>query len=254
VAWRLKERLAVRAATRLFTVSQASRRALMRTLGDSREIAVVPEAPDPVFRQLAAGEPERDLTEVGLEPGEPFLLCAAGGISPHKNVEALLGAVAALDGAPRLVVCGALDDEVYASSAVAVRARIDALGLRDRVLLPGFVSDELLAALCRRATLVVSPSLAEGYGLPVVEAAACGAAVVLSDLEAHRETLGGAGVFFDPRDTGDLTGVLAGLLDDEARRVAVAHACRAAVAGITWDAAGERLSRLVRVAVETGRG
>ena len=70
----------------------------------------------------------------------------------------------------------------------------------ERVLLPGFVSDETLACLYAGATAVVLPSLAEGFGLPAVEAAACGAALVLSDLPAHRETLDGAAIFVAPSD------------------------------------------------------
>ena len=172
------------------------------------------------------------------------MLCAAGGVSPHKNVETLLDAYAMLDAPPRLVIAGALDDEVYASSAARVRARIDALGLGDRVVLPGFVPDEILAALYRRAVAVVNPSLAEGFGLPAVEAAACGAPVVLSDLPAHRETLGGAACFFDPRDATGAGGPARRAARRRERRHAVGAACRAAVAGLSWQVAAERLRDL----------
>lgn len=249
--WRAKERLALRSATRVFTVSESSRRALRPLLADT-EIAIVPEAPDHVFRLLHAGEQEVDLTTVGLAAGEPFVLCAAGGVSPHKNVETLLDAYGQLQGAPRLVVAGSLDDEVYASSAASVRGRVAALGLEGCVLLPGFVSDEVLAGLYRSATLVVNPSLAEGFGLTAVEAAACGAPVLLSDLPAHRETLGDAARFFDPRDPAALASLLDGLLRDDERRLDIATRCRAAVAPLSWEVAAERLRELVHAAAQEG--
>ena len=252
--WRMKERLAIRGAARLFTVSEASRRSLAALLPrDEAAIAVVPEAPDPLFRPLPAGEQEVDLSVVGVTPGEQFVLCAAGGISPHKNVETLLDAYAMLDAPPRLVIAGALDDEVYASSVGGVRARIERLGLGGMVVLPGFVPDETLAALYRRAVTVVNPSLAEGFGLPAVEAAACGAPVVLSDVPAHRETLDGAACFFDPRDAPALADLLGTTLADPERRHAVGAACRAAVAGLTWQVAAERLRDLIRAAAEGSR-
>jgi glycosyltransferase involved in cell wall biosynthesis len=254
LAWRVKERLAIRTATCLFTVSEASRAALARRLGrKGKEIAIVPEAPDPIFRPLGAGESELDLDSVGLAAAEPFVLCAAGGVSPHKNVERLIEAVALLDAPSRVVVAGALDDEAYASSAGRVRAHIAALGLTERVLLPGFVDDAILAALYRRATVVVNPSLAEGFGLTVVEAAACGAAVLASDLQAHRETLGDAACFFDPRDTEALAYRLGELLRDADLRDAVAARCRAVVSSLTWHAAAVRLRELVHAAASEGR-
>jgi glycosyltransferase involved in cell wall biosynthesis len=249
--WRAKERLAIRGAARLFTVSEASRRALAQRLSrEEASIAVVPEAPDPLFRPLGAGEWEADLSVIGVAADERFVLCAAGGVSPHKNVETLLEAYALLDAPPHLVVAGALDDEVYASSAGRVRARVDALGLDGRVVLPGFVPDEMLAALYRQAAAVVNPSLAEGFGLPAVEAAACGAPVLLSDLPAHRETLDGAACFFDPRDAPGLARLLGELLADPERQRAVGAACRSAVQGLSWRVAGERLRDLVHGAAE----
>ena len=239
--WKFKERDAIRRARRLFTVSESARAAVATGLGvEPTRLAVVPEAPDPVFTP-AGPTPLLPLPS----PDAPFILCAAGGISPHKNVETLLDAYALLDDPPALVVVGALGDETYTSSAGAVRERARALGIGDRVVFPGFVADDVLAALYRRAVLVVNPSLAEGFGLTAVEAAACGAAVVLSDLPAHRETLGDAAAFFAPRRAEELAERLRGLLADEARRTEVARRCREAVAGRTWATAGARLAELV---------
>ena len=247
--WRLKERHALRHATRIFTVSQAARAALVERLSlDPARIAVVPEAPAPVFGPRLRDEIDTALAPLGLGPGEPFVLCAAGGVSPHKNIPTLLTAYATLAAAPRLVIAGALEGDAFLSASTEVRERIAVLGLVDRVLLPGFVSDETLAALYAGATVVVNPSLAEGFGLTAVEAAACGAALLLSDLPAHRETLGEAARFFAPRETHELAAQLALLLSDEPARQTMATRCVQAVAMLTWDAAALRLRDLVHEA------
>src|SRR5205085_3000378 len=190
--WRLKESVAIRRAARLFTVSEASRAALARRLGIGLdEIAVVPEAPDPCFRPRPEDEVEEVLRRHGLARGE-FVVYAAG-VSPHKNLETLLEALALLrgdGGGLRIVLAGDLEGDSFLSAAASVREHVGRLGLEEQVLLPGFIPDEELACLYGACAAAVVPSLAEGFGLPAVEAAACGAPVVLSDLPAHRETLG----------------------------------------------------------------
>src|SRR5262249_38186669 len=132
------------------------------------------------------------------------------------------------------VAVGDLERETFVSAVSAVRTQIAALGLESDVLLPGFVSDETLAGLYTGAGAVVIPSLAEGFGLPAVEAAACGAPLLLSDIAAHRETLGGAAVFFPPRSAERLAVELNRLFDNNQVRENVARRCREAVAGLSW--------------------
>ena len=248
--WQVKQRLAIRFARRLFTVSEAARAAISARLGIPPDrLAVVPEAPDPVFTPRPQGEVEKAVAEVGLTPGDRYLLYA-GGISPHKNIETLLEAFARLDGV-KLVLVGALD-EAYLSAAGSVRKRIADLGLGSSVLLPGFALDETLAGLYSGAAAVVLPSLAEGFGLPAVEAAACGAPVVLSDIPAHRETLGDEALFFPPRDAARLAEQLGQLLGSDMLRRSLAQRGHRRVARFTWDASAEALSKLVHSAAEKG--
>ena len=247
--WLLKERVAVRRAAAVFTVSEASRAELVRTFGLAPErVAVVPEAPDPVFEPRPREAVARALGELGLGQDERIVVYAAG-LSPHKNVETLLEAFAALPlngSAPaRLVLAGALEDESFHSAADSIREGIRRLGLGDRVLLPGFVSDEQLACLYTAASAAVVPSLAEGFGLPAVEAAACGAPVILSALPAHRETLGDAARYFPPRDADALRAELERTLRDPELARSLGEQARAAVAGLTWDAAAYALRELV---------
>jgi glycosyltransferase involved in cell wall biosynthesis len=255
---RLKQRLAIRRADRLFTVSEASRAAIAeRWRIPPDRIAVVPEAPDPVFFPRTGESLERGLAAAGLTVGAPFFLFW-GGISPHKNVETLVDAYALLRerrrDAPPLVLVGDLDGDPYLSSANAVRARIAARGLDRSVRLPGYVDDETLACLCSAATGVVLPSMAEGFGLPAVEAAACGAPILLSDLPAHRETLDGAALFFPATDRHALAEFLGQLVEDDALRGDLGRRAREAVAPLSWDASAGRLRELLFETARLGAG
>lgn len=267
--WKAKERMAIRRAARVFTVSEASRTVLAERFGlPPEQLAIVPEAPDPVFTPRGAAAIERELAPLGLEAGRFFLF--AGGISPHKNVLALVDAYARLrevrgsgagggsnegaggdadgDGAadvPPLVLVGDMKDDPFFSIARDLRACIERHELEAHVRLPGFVSDEALACLYSAATAVVLPSLIEGFGLPAVEAAACGAPVLLSDLPSHRASLGEAALYFDPEDVQAIAAAMAWALEEPGRTLALAQAAREAVAGLTWDASALALHLVV---------
>ena len=160
----------------------------------------------------------------------------------------------ARDAVPPLVLVGDLDDESYLSAADRVRRQIATLELAEHVRLPGFVSDETLACLYSGATCVVLPSLAEGFGLPAVEAAACGAPLVLSDLPAHRETLDGAALFVRSRPTS--TGLRRRsdvFSTTRASGTPLARKAQEAVAHLSWDAAADAVRRLLDDAVGGGR-
>lgn len=243
-AWWLKERLAIRTARAVFTVSEASRRLIAERFGLLEEtVGIVPEAPDEIFGPRTPEQIQAEVGPLGLEQGR--FLVYAGGISPHKNIETLIDAFGALRAeradVPALVLVGDLTGDAYLSAAASVRARISELDLADEVLMPGFVSDERLACLYAGCVAAVLPSLAEGFGLPAVEAAASGAPVVLSDLPAHRETLRDGGLYFDPRDAGALKAQLAAVLYDDELRRTIAERGRSNVARLSWDAGAEQL-------------
>ena len=240
-AWRLKQSLALRRADRLFTVSESARVDLEEHLGLGRDrVEVVPEAPDPVFWPRN-GETERTAS---LAEGE-FLLYASG-INPHKSVETLLDACAELGrSCPPLVLVGPLEDDEAHSAADAIRARIERLGLKERVFLPGFVDDATLASLYSTATLAAVTSLGEGFGLPAVEAAACGAPVVLSDIPPHRESMGDAARYFAPGDSAALARELSELLQDAPLRRELGERGRRRVRDLSWDRSASVLRRLI---------
>jgi glycosyltransferase involved in cell wall biosynthesis len=254
----VKHRAGIRGATTLFTVSEYSRRTIAARFGMPAErLHVVPEAPDPIFSPRSGDVLARGLASVQLDPGDRFFLFF-GGVSPHKNLETLVDAYARLRAergptVPLLVIAGELDGAAYLSSTTAVRERIAGQGLESAVRLPGYVSDETLACLCSSATAVVLPSLAEGFGLPAVEAAACGAALALSELPTHRETLGDAALYFAPTDVGALTATLHRLGRDESLRRDLSTRAREAVADLSWDAAARKLQALIAMTARSRR-
>jgi glycosyltransferase involved in cell wall biosynthesis len=255
VAWRAKETIALRSATRVFTVSEASRTALSERFGLAPDrVPIVPEGPDDVFYPRSGDAIEAARGAIGLAAGEPYFVFA-GGISPHKNVETLLRGYARLTAArsslPRLVIVGDLTTETFLSSASSVRTLVGTLGLQDSVALPGYLDDETLAAAYSGAAAVVIPSLAEGFGLPAVEGAACAAPMVLSDLPAHRETLDGAAMFFPPTSDETLADVLGKLLDDPAGAVEMAGRGRERAATLSWDRAVRPLRELIDTVTRT---
>jgi glycosyltransferase involved in cell wall biosynthesis len=242
IAWRLKEAAAARWADRIVTVSQASRRAIEDWLGrpDPR-IRVITEGPDPIFGPRRDGaESDAVLRRHGLRPGERYLLYV-GGLSPHKNLPRLVEAFAQSAGADvRLVLTGDVHD-VFHTCVPEIRAAIGRHNLGGRVLLTGFVPDEDLVFLYGRAYALVQPSLLEGFGLPAVEAMACGTPVIASWAGSLPEVIGEAGAFFDPTDVDSIAAALREFLADPGRRHHLAGRALERSARFTWDAAARAL-------------
>ena len=248
ILWNLKEALAVRTAFSLFTVSEASRSVLSRRLGiPAKRLAVVGEAADAAFYPRSEADVMAAYSAVGVKRSDSVVVYAAG-INPHKNIGTLVRAFAALrvtNGSnPKLVIAGALEDDTYISAAAPLRRDIRACDAEDRIRLPGFVSDDVLAGLYSGAAAAVVPSLSEGFGLPAVEAAACGAPVLLSDLPAHRETLRGAALYFAPQDRPGLERLLVWALR-EPLRDSVGAEGREMVARLSWEDAAFDLRGLI---------
>ncbi len=251
LSWKAKESVAIRRARSLFTVSAATRAKVAKRFGiPPDEIELVRLAADPAFGPREPREVERQLEARGLE-ADGYLVYG-GGLSPRKGLETLIEAYAALRTArgavPPLLVAGESSWGERTALARALRRRVAEAGLTGMVRFTGFVPDDELACLYAGALAAVNPSRAEGFGLPAVEAAACGTPTVLSDLPAHRETLDEAAAFFAPGSVSALTNALGGILDDRARRDELAGRARRAVAGLSWDQA----ARSLRSAIDRG--
>jgi glycosyltransferase involved in cell wall biosynthesis len=244
LAWRLKEHAAVRRADRIVTVSEASRRDVCAWFGlDPSRVDLVTEGPDVAFRPTTAdARSDAVLRRHGVAPGERFLLYV-GGLSPHKNLPRLLEALRVLpaDGT-RLALVGDLGD-VFHTHVPELRAAIDRLGLADRVHFTGFVPDDELVYLYGRAYALVQPSLLEGFGLPPVEAMACGTPVIYSHAGSLPEVVADAGLSFDPRDVGSIASALRRLLSEPHLREDLARRAVARAGSFTWENGARALLR-----------
>jgi glycosyltransferase involved in cell wall biosynthesis len=240
--WTLKEYAAVWSADRIVTVSQAARRDLMAWFRWPQErFALVTEAPDAVFRPRPPG-PESDaaLARYGIAPGGRFLLYV-GGLSPHKNLLRLIEAFArAAPNDVRLVLAGDVGD-VFHTHVPALREAVTRLGLDGRVVLPGFIPDADLAVLYSRAEALVQPSLMEGFGLPPVEAMACGTPVLCSAAGSLPEVVGDAGTFFDPADVSSIATAIASFLADPSARDLLTARALGRAAEFSWAASARML-------------
>jgi glycosyltransferase involved in cell wall biosynthesis len=242
LAWRLKEAAAVRWADRIVTVSEASRKAIQAWSGwpDDR-IRVITEGPDPIF-SARADLPESVfvLQRFAIPPSARYLLYV-GGLSPHKNLIRLVEAFG--QGAHDdvlLVLAGDVHD-VFHTHVPEIRAAIEKHHLEGRVIMTGFVPDDDLVFLYSRAAALVLPSLMEGFGLPAVEAMACGTPVVCSNAGSLPEVVGDAGVYFDPTNIASMAEAIRSFLSDRTRRAALAERARERAALFTWEASARAL-------------
>ena len=168
----------------------------------------------------------------------PFVLTVSGS-DIRKGTERLIASVGQLVRSGfdlRLLVIG----ELTPQWRDRLEAATSSAGMTGRVVLAGAVGDELLRACYRRAAVTVMPSLAEGFGLPVLESAACGTPALASATTALGEAAATALATFDPTDTDAVTRCIAALLTDEARRAEVLAAQQALAAQSTWDEVARR--------------
>ena len=196
--------LAIKQADLIITVSEFSRKGIMEHFGISgKYIRVISEAADRAFRPVNNTKLLSDkLAHFNLDLTTRFILYV-GGIAPHKNLSVLVNAFSKLIKDTNykdinLVLVG----DSYKKDVFLVDKNVEELikkkQIKDKVFFTGFVSDEELVYLYNAASVFVLPSFCEGFGLPAVEAMACGTPVIGSKTTSLPEVVGDAGLFFDP--------------------------------------------------------
>jgi glycosyltransferase involved in cell wall biosynthesis len=214
----LSTRYNARAATRVIADSAATKRDLVQLYGtDPDRITVIPLGVDELFQPVTdAARLAAVRAKYGI-PGDYLLY--VGTLQPRKNLVRLVEAWARVIADCRLQIAdlgrrtlviagkkGWLYEEIFAT--------VRRLGLEGRVLFPGYVPEEDLPALLSGATAFVLPSLYEGFGLPVLEAMACGTPVIAANVSSLPEVVGDAGLLVDPLDSDALAAALQRLLTD----------------------------------------
>lgn len=248
--WSMKTWLARRQADRILTVSESARAEVAKAFHiPPSAITVIPEGPSPDFRLLKHPAALRVLLQKYQLPETDPLILYVGGLSPHKN---LAGLLRSLDQLRRrgpqpwhaVLVGDNSRDSFYGCYQELLALRRE-LGLDDRVSFTGFIPNEELVALYNAATFMVLPSFSEGFGLPVVEAMACGLPVAVSRRGSLPEVVGDAGLLFEPDDPGDMASVLARMLGDGPLRAGLRAAGLRRVEQYSWATAARRTIELL---------
>ncbi|MGI5165002.1 glycosyltransferase family 4 protein [Spirillospora sp. CA-253888] len=229
-------RTAARRATRLIAPSRATRDELVRVLNaDPGHIDVACHGVDhEVFHRPDADEVKRVSDRLGLH-GRPYV-AYLGALEPRKNVPNLIRgwvrACAELPDPPALVLAGSggWDDEVDAALAT--------VPLELRVVRPGYLPWPALPGFFGGALVVALPSLGEGFGLPVLEAMACGAPV-LTTRRGPLPEVGGDAVAYTEPDAAGIAAALTALIGDADRRRALAEAAHARSQLFSWEASAQ---------------
>lgn len=249
--FRIATWVAVRRADALVVPSQATRDEVLHHVGGRPEkFHVAHHGVDTaVFRPVGQDEVARVAATLGLV-GQAYV-AFLGTLEPRKNVPALIrGWVAAVQGVPdppALVLAGGKGWDTE------VEPTVEAVPPELKVVMPGYVPFDDLAGLLSGAQIVAYPSLAEGFGLPILEAMACGAPVLTTRRTSLPE-VGGDAVEYTDTDAASIAGVMRRLLDDPARRAELSDAAVHRAAKFTWDAAAAAHVGAYQAAATRDRG
>ncbi len=229
--YRTLQRSLVRRGVCIATVSRFAQRELAHHLRlDPAAIPVLGEGAEHLLRQPLLPGLHHAL---GLE--RPYVL-SVGSLARHKNLAALSATAAHLAGREMdLVLIGDIDRRVFGTDAAGLPAPARWIGRR---------GDAELRTLYAGAACFVFPSLDESFGLPAVEAMACGCPVVAARAGSLPELCGDAALLVDPADPGDIAAAVARVLDEPGLADRLRAAGRARAAGFTWEAAARRLAAL----------
>ena len=233
---RLRLPIMLRAASRIITPTEAIKEELIsRFKLDPFRITVTPEAPRENFFPMNRADTTEVRQRLGIE--NDFILFV-GTIEPRKNLHTLVRAFECVsretDGRPQLVIAGG-EGWLTGDFDRLVRGSV----LRERMRLTGYLTDEELRALYSSCKVFVYPSLYEGFGLPPLEAMACGAPVIASRIPAHEETLKDNARLVKPTDESALANAIVELLKDERARESLIRAGLAHVAKFSWGSTAE---------------
>jgi glycosyltransferase involved in cell wall biosynthesis len=235
-----------RQARRVVTISESSRQDVHRLLGIRLDrIDVVYPGVGSAFSPRPAAEIELFRRQQALL--RPYIL-HVGTLQPRKNIPTLIEAFERLKRSELdLVLVGGkgwLYDEIF--------ARVDKLGLKERVRFAGYVADAELPLWYNGAAMVVLPSIYEGFGMPAAQAMACGTPVIASNVSAFPEVTGEAALLFDPHDVMTLVNHMTSVLDHRQITATMREQGLSQVKKFTWQNAGQQMVKVYQKTLEEG--
>jgi glycosyltransferase involved in cell wall biosynthesis len=222
-----------RKASRIITATESVKREVCEHLHiEPSKVIAIPEAPRDIFRPAPVEQVIETKRRLNIE--DDFILFV-GTIEPRKNLPTLLRAFAEILRSvalrPQLVIAGQqgwLTDEFF--------AEVEKSGVQDRLRFTGYLTDEDLRALYSSCSVFVYPSLYEGFGLPPLEAMACGAPVITSRIPSIVEAVGTeAARLVAPTDAQALARNIVGVLQDENEQQRLSTTGRERAAQFSWE-------------------
>jgi glycosyltransferase involved in cell wall biosynthesis len=249
-AWYMSKVESLKRSNVLLAISEHARQEAIDTLGLAPERVVnISSAVSSAFRQREVTANDRAALKANHGIDGPYVMYS-GAMDRRKNVEALIEAFAALPssvaGGHRLVVAG----KVHEADLSRLREAASRHRLGERLVFTGYVSDEDLILLYNAADLYVFPSLHEGFGLPALEAMACGVATIGSNTTSVPEVIGRSDAMFDPASVQSITASMARALGDRQFHASLrAHALTHS-ASFSWDESARRLIHAFEAASE----
>ena len=237
---------AARRADRIVTSSASSRDDILKLLPvEPDRVVVVPGGIEPIFEPKSAGEVAARLGPLGLRAGQYLLFL--GTIEPRKNLARLLQAVESAGSAiGPLVLAG---EEGWNNTEI--REAVARLARDGRVRDLRYVPDDLRVMLYAGARAFVYPSLYEGFGMPPLEAIACGTPVLTSNVSSLPEVMGDAALFVDPQDVGAIASGLTRLWREDALRADLRARGLARAREFSWDRTARLMLDVYRDVLET---
>jgi glycosyltransferase involved in cell wall biosynthesis len=248
--WGKRVAASARKARHIITPSEYTKRQVVERFGVPPErITVNYWAPDGTCEKVSdPAELDRVRVKYHIEPGRPYVL-GFGAADPRKNVERILRAWAGLPGPLRaefaLLLVGIQEPALTAFRKLAAE-----LGLVDGCLLHGFADEADIPALLSGATVLAYPSLSEGFGLPVVDAFACEAAVLTSNTTSLPEVAGDATLLVDPLDVQAIRAAFEQLLPDGALRAELVARGRERLKRFTWESCADCVVRILETVAQ----
>jgi glycosyltransferase involved in cell wall biosynthesis len=243
----------VHRAAKILTGTEFSRASILKVYGDLDEdkVVAVPNAAAPEFRPLSRESATAAVRELHAIYA-PFILCV-GDLQPRKNQIGLIKAFARLVRAypqfkHNLVLAG---KETWFAGKVHAAAQES--GVKERIQFFGFVSDSDLLQLYNACEVFVFPSFYEGFGLPALEAMACGKAVVCSNTSSLPEVVDGAAILFDPYSIDEIVRAIADLLLDGELRARMERLGLQRAAHFSWQKTAQRTLEVFHEVAERPR-
>jgi len=218
----------------IITDSETSKKDIVRFLNVPQEkINVIHLGPNTQFRKVEVG---RWKMEIQKKYGVPdkFILYV-GDVNYNKNTEGLIKAVSLLK---TKNICLVLVGRAFQGDSIEAKHTlqlIEELNLKDKVIMPGFVPDEDLVKIYNLATVYCQPSFYEGFGLPVLEAMACGVPVIAAKTQALIEIAEGKAYFFDPKDFQEIANGLDAVLSDTGLRTGLVKDGLVHAKNFSWE-------------------